>query len=240
MLSYVLGKMLLPDERLPLPVDSNYIGYINKTYLQYGIQSGHIEKLLITLEAVINGENNELLSGGAMQQIGKIAMAIGFIQGQVSQLILPLYYICKPITRLVYGDDACDGFFVTIGKKPTSPRADDSFLVTLSLFFQCFQSFVVMFFGSIAMMQTDNLSYAVTQFFLAIMITDFSKLKDFSKQRHLKYLTWFLTKVKPVQRTLHLEGKEDIKALQQYTTAAEWVFFGFASIVTKKVAVTTT
>merc|ERR1712150_122719 len=123
---------------------------------------------------------------------------------------------------------------ITLGKKTTSPKAGTSFfegfLIQLSLGYQCFQSFAVMFFGSIALIHTNNLSQAVTQFFLAVMLTDFSKLKDFTKERDLKIVVFFLQTIKPVQRTLHLEGAEDIKTLEQYSTAAEWVFFSAASV----------
>merc|ERR1712032_766703 len=77
-----------------------------------------------------------------------------------------------------------------------------------------------------------------TVFFFAVMITDFSMLKDFTKKRGLKYGTMFLVAIKPTQRTLHLEGKEDIHTLERYSTAAEWTFFGAASIVTAKAAAT--
>ena len=227
--------MLKPDESLP-PLDSRYLStyfaYLKKTFCQYGIQSGHMKELSTTLEAIINGETSEVTSGVVMQQIGKITLAVSFIQGHVTQLTLPLYYLSRPITRLVIGNDVCDGLYITIGKKTTSPKADEGFLTQLSLVYQCLQSIAVMFFGSVALMHTDNFSYVVTQFFVAAMLTDFSKIKHFTKQRGLKWATMFLTAIKPVQRTLHLEGKEDIETLEQYSTAAEWVFFGAASILT--------
>jgi len=237
-LSYVLGKMLKPDERLSLPIDKEYWTYIKHTFCQYGIQSGHLKTLETALEAIINGETSDVMSGGAMQQMGKIALAIGFIQGHVTQLTLPLYYFSRPITRRVCGDNVCDGLFITMGKKPTSPKAYEGYLNLFSLAYHCWMSTVVMFYGSVALMHTSNLSQAVTQFFFAVMITDFSMLKDFTKKRGLKYGTMFLVAIKPTQRTLHLEGKEDIHTLERYSTAAEWTFFGAASIVTAKAAAT--
>ena len=240
-LTYVVGKMLKPEARLPLPLPVNkYFAYIKKTFLQYGIPSGLMPKFSKSLEAILNGESAGN-SGGAIQQFTKIGLAISFIQGHINQLTLPLFYFYLRLKRVLVGkgfsDFKNDGFHVTSGDGKTEKTADEGIVTQLSLVYQCLQSFAVMFFGAIALMHSNNLTQLITQFFVAVMLTDVSQLKDFTKQRGLKWVTKFLETIHPVQRTLHLRGEKHIETHNKYSTYAEYTFFGVASLFTSKPSV---
>ena len=206
----------------PFPwFNSEFFTYIKQTFFQYGRDMSLGQKYKAFVEAFING-HPEKMDPAILATLGKITIAYNFFQGKIHQITLPLYFWYALLSN---GNDLCD--------IKADGVEEEGVVSYLSLAYHCLVSLLMMFFGSIALMQSHDLTTTFAQIMIATKLTDFEGIKKIAAEKHVPFFSKFMEKFNPTQRTLELKQTADKQKYGAFESAFTYANLGYCALLSK-------